>query len=87
MKNLKIEGLSVHIGSQITNLKPFKNTLNVINKIIKKTKINFKYIDLGGGMGTAYSNKEKALDLKKYSSMVSNFMKNKTLISKMLVMF
>ena len=51
MQNIKLEGLSVHIGSQITNIKPFKNVLNVIDKVIDKTKINFKYIDLGGGYG------------------------------------
>ena len=54
MKNLKLEGLSVHIGSQITNVKPFKKVLSLINKIINKTKINFKFIDLGGGMGITY---------------------------------
>jgi len=27
MKNLKLEGISVHIGSQITNVKPFKKVL------------------------------------------------------------
>jgi len=42
MKNLKLEGISVHIGSQITNIKPFKKVLSEINKIINKTKINFK---------------------------------------------
>ena len=27
LKNLKLDGLSVHIGSQITNIKPFKKVL------------------------------------------------------------
>ena len=35
MKNLKLEGISVHIGSQITNIKPFKEVLSTINKIIR----------------------------------------------------
>ena len=39
MKNLKLDGLSVHIGSQITNIKPFKQVLGVLNKIINETKI------------------------------------------------
>ena len=33
MKNLKLEGLSVHIGSQITNIEPFRKVLSVLNKI------------------------------------------------------
>ena len=77
MKNLKLEGLSVHIGSQITNIKPFKDMLSALDKVIKKTKIDFKFIDLGGGMGISYSNKEKKLNLKKYSQLVEKFMKNK----------
>jgi len=77
MKNLKLEGLSVHIGSQITNIKPFKDMLSTLDKLIKRIKIDFKFIDLGGGMGISYSNKEKKLNLKKYSKLVEKFMKNK----------
>jgi len=76
MKNLKLEGLSVHIGSQITNVKPFKKVLYLINKIINKTKINFKFIDLGGGMGISYSKKERQLNLKQYAKLVNKFTKN-----------
>ena len=77
MENLKLEGLSVHIGSQITNIKPFKEVLSILNKILNKTKIDFKFIDLGGGMGISYSNKEKKLNLKQYSQLVRKFTKNK----------
>ena len=77
MKNLKLEGISVHIGSQITNVKPFKKVLSVINKIIRKTKINFKFIDLGGGMGISYSKKERGLNLRQYAKIVNKFTKNK----------
>ena len=47
MKNLKLEVLSVHIGSQITDIKPFKNMLSTLDKLIERLKINFKFIDLG----------------------------------------
>jgi len=77
MKNIKLEGLSVHIGSQITNIDPFRKVLLAIDKIIKKTKINFKFIDLGGGMGIPYSTKEEKLDLNHYAQLVNNFLKNK----------
>ena len=77
MKNLKLEGLSVHIGSQITNTKPFKEVLSVLNKLLKRTKIVFKYIDLGGGMGISYSKKEKKINLNKYSQLVEKFIENK----------
>ena len=77
MNNLKLDGLSVHIGSQITSINPFKQVLAVINKLISKTKINFKFIDLGGGMGISYSDKEKKLDLDQYAKIVNKFIKNK----------
>ena len=77
MKNLKLEGLSVHIGSQITNINPFRKVLSVINRIINKTNINFKYIDLGGGMGISYSKNDKKLNLKQYAKIVKKFTKDK----------
>ena len=77
LKNLKLVGISVHIGSQITNVKPFKEVLKIIDKIIFQSKINFKFIDLGGGMGISYTNKEKKLDIKEYARLVSKFIENK----------
>ena len=55
-KFINIICLSVHIGSQITSHIPYKNMLNVVKKIIQQSKYNFKYIDLGGGMGIQYGN-------------------------------
>ena len=77
MKNLNLLGLSVHIGSQITTVAPFKRVLSVIDKIISKTKINFKFIDLGGGLGISYSENEKPFDLKQYAKLVNKFTKDK----------
>ena len=77
MKNLKLDALSVHIGSQITNIKPFKKVLDIINKIINKTKIDFKFIDLGGGMGISYTSQQQKLNLDKYANLVKKFIKNK----------
>ena len=77
LNNLNLQGLSVHIGSQITNIKPFKKVLDIINKIINKTRINFKYIDLGGGLGISYTQNEKPFDLKKYAKLVNKFSKDK----------
>ena len=59
-KNLNLKCLSVHIGSQILNNQPYKKMLNVLEKIIKKSKYNFEYIDLGGGMGVDYAHNNKS---------------------------
>ena len=74
-KNIKLEALSVHIGSQILNDTPFRKTLNVMSKLIKELKLNLKYVDLGGGFGINYTDKEKPINLSKYSKLVHNFSK------------
>jgi diaminopimelate decarboxylase len=50
-KNISLECLSVHIGSQILDHKPYEKMLSVVDKIIVKTKHKFKFIDLGGRNG------------------------------------
>ena len=74
-KNIKLDALSVHIGSQILNDAPFRKTLNVMSKLIKELKLNLKYVDLGGGFGINYADKEKPINLNKYSKLVHNFAK------------
>ena len=74
-KNIKIKAISVHIGSQITSVKPYKKTLNVLLKIIKLSKINFEYVDLGGGFGIPYKSNEKKININNYSNLVKNFQK------------
>ncbi len=73
-KNIKLKCLSVHIGSQITDHKPYEKMLKAIDKIINKAKFNFEYIDLGGGMGISYEENQKKLDYKKYKSAIEKFL-------------
>ena len=74
-KNLKIKAISVHIGSQITSVGPYKKTLNILYKMIRSSKINFEYVDLGGGFGIPYQNKEKKINIRNYSRLVKKFQK------------
>ena len=74
-KNIKLEALSVHIGSQILNDKPFKKTLDIISKLIQELKLNLKYVDLGGGFGINYSDSEKPINLNNYAKLVNKFAK------------
>ena len=74
-KNINLKCLSVHIGSQILNHKPYEKMLKVVDKIITKTKYKFEFIDLGGGMGISYDNKNKKLDYKKYNLAIKKFLK------------
>ncbi len=75
-KNISIEGISVHIGSQIKQLSPFQKTLKVVDKFIQKlnnNKIFIKYLDLGGGMGISYLPKDTKFNLKEYAKIVDQF--------------
>ena len=72
---LKLKCLSVHIGSQILDHKPYQKMLKVLEKVIKKTKFDFEYIDLGGGMGIDYAKNNKKLDFKKYAVEIKKFIK------------
>ena len=74
-KNLELECLSVHIGSQILDYRPYEKMLKVVDNIIKKIDFKFKYIDLGGGMGIPYNKNSKKLNYTKYNSIIKKFLK------------
>ena len=75
-KNINLVCLSVHIGSQILDHKPYEKMLKVIDKIIKKSNHKFKFIDLGGGMGISYEKNNKKLNYQKYNIAIKKFLKN-----------
>ena len=74
-KNIRLDALSVHIGSQILTDAPYKKTLSVMYKLIKQLNLKLKFVDLGGGFGINYSGKEKIINLNKYSNLVNSFSK------------
>ena len=74
-KYLKIDAVSVHIGSQILSNTPYKKTLDVLAKLIRDLNIKLKYVDLGGGFGIKYSKKDKQIDLNNYAKLVYSFKK------------
>ncbi len=74
-KFLNLKCLSVHIGSQILDHKPYQEMLNVIEKLIKKIKFNFEYIDLGGGIGIDYNRDNKKFNYKIYDQIIKKFLK------------
>jgi diaminopimelate decarboxylase len=61
-KNVNIVGVHLHIGSQITEAKPFQEALKIISDFIKRLQneydIELKWLNIGGGLGIIY-NKEK----------------------------
>jgi diaminopimelate decarboxylase len=56
-KYLSAEGVSVHIGSQITDMTPFTDTMKRVAGLVRslrKDGHDIKYVDAGGGLGITY---------------------------------
>ena len=57
MPNIQIKGIDIHIGSQITNLRPYERAFDMLTFIIKRLRryeCNIEYVDVGGGLGINY---------------------------------
>ena len=58
---LNLVGLHFHIGSQITIMEPFRILCEKVNEIVDKYSskgVEFKIINVGGGLGVDYDNPE-----------------------------
>ncbi|WP_292596602.1 diaminopimelate decarboxylase [Mesotoga sp. UBA6090] len=64
----RVDGLHLHIGSQITDVEPFLDAYSKALECAKK--FGFKYIDLGGGWGIDYEGEE--LDIEKLQKGIGN---------------
>ena len=56
---IKVEGVGMHIGSQITDLKPFDNAFALMAEFVQALRADghtIEHVDLGGGLGIAYRN-------------------------------
>jgi diaminopimelate decarboxylase len=74
-KNIDLKCLSVHIGSQILDYKPYEKMLKIVDRVIHKINHKFEFIDLGGGMGISYKYEDKKLNYSKYSEIIKKFLK------------
>jgi len=76
-KNVKICGLHIHIGSQITESAPFvsavKKVTDFINKLESKN-IKLEYLNIGGGLGIIYDN-EVPQTAQVYAAEITPFLK------------
>ena len=54
---LKVRGVSVHIGSQITDAAPFGEAMTRVARLVRELRADghrIDYVDAGGGLGIAY---------------------------------
>jgi len=58
LEHIEIQGISVHIGSQLTDLAPFRVAYARVRTLVeslRKDGISIRTIDLGGGLGVPYA--------------------------------
>jgi diaminopimelate decarboxylase len=59
LPGLSIHGVDMHIGSQITDLKPFDDAFALLAEFVQALRADghqIEHVDLGGGLGIAYRN-------------------------------
>ena len=76
LKGIKIVGVDVHIGSQITNLTPFEKAFSRVVELIRELRQDGHDIsraDLGGGLGVPYRlDNDPPPDPAAYGAMIAN---------------
>lgn len=73
MANIKISGVDCHIGSQLTDVKPFVDALDRVLVLIDKLSaadIQLTHIDLGGGLGIRYKDEKPPSPAEQASTLV-----------------
>ncbi len=69
---LKISGVSVHIGSQIIDVKPFAAAMERVTELVRELRADghkIDYVDAGGGLGIAYEER----DVSKFSEHLAGY--------------
>lgn len=64
LPHLKIVGIDCHIGSQLTETRPFLDALDKILHLVAELKtkgIHLEHLDLGGGLGICYNDEQPPL--------------------------
>jgi diaminopimelate decarboxylase len=71
-KHLEPIGIHFHIGSQLTELDPIRESAEIVADLVRSLsvlKINLKFFDIGGGLGIRYKN-ETTIEPYKYAQAI-----------------
>ena len=72
-KHLRVAGVSVHIGSQITEVQPFTETMQRVADLVRRLRAgghSIDYVDAGGGLGIGYD-QQATPEFSEYAAAVS----------------
>jgi len=82
-ENIKIEGIHIHIGSQISEPQNFVSAIKKAKELIKKINMPLKYFNIGGGFAAQYDFNEPptlAQDFARYIKPLLKDMKLKIIL-------
>ncbi len=56
LKNLRLRGLQMHIGSQLTSVAPFEQAVRKVRPLVRRLveKYSLEFLSIGGGLGIVY---------------------------------
>ncbi len=78
-KNISVDGVHAHIGSQIFDIEPFCDEAKIMVKFLSdmKEKLGFecKILNLGGGFGTKYVEGQPIIDVESFISQIAKYVK------------
>ncbi len=63
---IDLKGLSIHIGSQLTDFKATRKAVKEVCALAKAAPKKLEFIDFGGGLGVDYKNRDKTYKLDEY---------------------
>lgn len=79
LPGIEAEGVHMHIGSQITELDPFRNAFALLDELVGKLRgdgLAIRFVNLGGGLGIPYRSDTPAPPLPlDYAALVRQSMK------------
>jgi diaminopimelate decarboxylase len=81
MVNIEIIGIDCHIGSQLTELEPFKEAVThllLLMDMLEKKGITLSHLDLGGGLGVRYSEKESLPSVREYINTITESLRGRS---------
>ncbi|WP_271809601.1 diaminopimelate decarboxylase [Clostridium beijerinckii] len=76
LENINLAGIHCHIGSQIFDLEPYEDAVEIMLELVRNTKENLGYlikeVDFGGGFGIYYTEGDEPRSTEEYCSTIIN---------------
>ncbi|MHB1224696.1 MAG: diaminopimelate decarboxylase [Gemmatimonadaceae bacterium] len=76
MRNVRLVGLDMHVGSQLTRMAPYERGVSRLLALLDDVRPlagdTLRWLDLGGGLAVQYQGDDPAVDLEAFGAMARN---------------